>query len=149
MQADSLHRLLQRFMDGRTDSADPPGAAWCVGADVVWSRGYSGSSSVEPVREALVPEAMFDLASLTKPLVTALLAAILEQDGVLDLDGPLAEWLPESKGTPYGEASLLDLGAHRAGLPDWEPLYASEKDGARFPDRILALPPAAAPGQTL
>jgi len=150
MPADSQHALLKRFIEGRTEIGDPPGAAWCVGADgAVWSRGFSGSASVEPVRDRLAPETVFDLASLTKPLATALLAVILEQEGLLDLDSPLAESLSESRETPYGAVSILDLGAHQAGLPAWEPLYASAGESSRFPARILALPPEAKPGEIL
>ena len=150
MPADNLSRSLQEFMDGRTGIGDPPGAAWCVGAaGEVRARGFSGSASVQPDREPLRPATVFDLASLTKPLATALLAVILEQDGLLDLDAPLAEVLPESGATPYGRASLLDVGAHQSGLPAWEPLYAMEEDSSRFPGSILALPPAAEVGSTV
>lgn len=136
-----LDRSLQLYFDRRTAAGEPPGAAWCVGvAGENRSRGFSGTASRETV---------FDLASLTKPLSTALLAAILEQDGLLDLDAPLSEPFPPSGASPYGTATLLDLGAHRAGLPAWEPLYAMEPDGSRFPGRILTLPPAVQPGETL
>ena len=141
MPADSLDRSLQLYFDRRTAAGDPPGAAWCVGtAGEAGSRGFSGTASRETV---------FDLASLTKPLSTALLAAMLEQDGALDLNAPLSEPFPESGASPYGAATLLELGAHQAGLPAWEPLYAMEQDGSRFPGRILALPPAVKPGETL
>ncbi|MBD3867091.1 MAG: beta-lactamase family protein [Acidobacteria bacterium] len=143
-------RSLQQYMDGRTAIDDPPGAAWCaglVGTDPV--PGYSGSAAAEPDREPLQPATVFDLASLTKPLATAVVAVILEQDGLLDLESPLAELLPESRGSRYCDATLLDLGAHQAGLPAWAPIYAMEENGSHFPYRILALPPGAEPGRTL
>jgi CubicO group peptidase (beta-lactamase class C family) len=150
MPEDSLFQSLQEFMEGRTATGDPPGAAWCVGTagrDPV--RGYSGSAALEPEREPLSPGTVFDLASLTKPLVTALVAVILEQDGLLDLDSPLADLLPGSGNSAYGSATLLDLGAHRSGLPAWEPLYAMEEDATAFPQAILSLPPGVEPGETL
>jgi CubicO group peptidase (beta-lactamase class C family) len=137
-------------MDGRTAIGDPPGAAWCIGEDGRdLIRGFSGSAAVEPDREPLGPETVFDLASLTKPLVTALAAVLLEEDGLLDLEAPLADHLPESGGSPYARATLLDLGAHQAGLPAWEPLYALEEDGGSFPSRVLSLPPGVRQGETL
>ncbi len=150
MPADSLHRSLQRFIHGRTETGDPPGAAWSVGAvSRVWSSGISGSAALMPDREPLAKDTLFDLASLTKPLATALAAVLLEQDGKLDLDAPLVEWMPESRNTPYAAVSLLALGSHTAGLPAWEPLYAVEADISRFREMILSLPVAAEPGETL
>ncbi len=150
MSADNLHRSLQRFIDGCTKTGDPPGAAWSVGAvSQVWATGISGSAALVPDRDPLSTDTLFDLASLTKPLATALSAVLLEQDGELDLDAPLGEWMPESRSTPYATASLLALGSHRAGLPAWEPLYAGETDSSRFQEKILSLPVAAEPGETL
>ena len=150
MRPDSPFPSLQRYLDSRTACGNPPGAAWCVGdTGGSWSRGISGFASVEPERQALGFATVFDLASLTKPLVTALLGVILEQEGLLDLDRPLSGFIPGSHRSPYGDATLLDLGVHRSGLPAWEPLFAMEEAGSRFPDRILALPPAVAPGETV
>ncbi len=67
---------------------------------------------------------VFDLASLTKPLATALALMVLTDAGRLAPDATLGEflpvaWLPPDK-RPLTLAQLL---AHRAGLPAWEPFY--------------------------
>ncbi|HZN04085.1 MAG TPA: serine hydrolase domain-containing protein, partial [Candidatus Polarisedimenticolia bacterium] len=70
-----------------------------------------------------------DLASLTKPLATALLAVRLQSAGRLRLedrvDRHLPEWRPAEDGPPL---TLLDLLTHRSGLPAWLPLYARAED---------------------
>ncbi|XXY52834.1 serine hydrolase domain-containing protein [Sorangium sp. So ce269] len=60
-------------------------------------------------------EAIFDLASVTKPF-TALTLARLARAGALRLDEPLAQVLPELAGTRSAGAPLELLAAHRAGL---------------------------------
>ncbi|MFP3868893.1 MAG: serine hydrolase domain-containing protein, partial [Desulfobacteraceae bacterium] len=69
-------------------------------------------------------DTFFDLASLTKPLATALALLTLMAAGRLNLDNTLGEilavdWLPPDK-QPLTIKSLL---THTAGLPAWRPFY--------------------------
>src|SRR4051812_47024161 len=64
----------------------------------------------------------YDLASLTKPVVSTV-ALRLCQAGKLDLHEPVSLWLPELTGTIGGEASLVQLLSHRAGLSPWGGLF--------------------------
>jgi len=59
----------------------------------------------------------WDLASLTKVLVTLPETLALAACGRLDLDRPLAEAWPRVAGLPIGAVSAADLLSHRAGLP--------------------------------
>jgi CubicO group peptidase (beta-lactamase class C family) len=70
-----------------------------------------------PRERCVLEGTLFDLASLTKPLATALLALRAMDRGELDLDSPV----PETAAPAF---SYLDLLRHRAGLPPWLPLYA-------------------------
>ena len=84
----------------------------------------------------MTPETSFDLASLTKPLATALALMVLAGRGRLDLAASLgevlpSEWLPPDK-QPLTLASLL---THRSGLPAWRPFY----------QEVLAAPAPARP----
>lgn len=67
-------------------------------------------------------DTFYDLASLTKPVVAAT-ALRLCQRGVVDLDRPVAFWLPELEGTPGGAAPLSLLLSHRSGLSPWGGLF--------------------------
>ncbi len=79
---------------------------------------------------------IYDLASLTKPLVTVSSLLLLIQDGLLDLSHPLGTLLEETKDVPLGQVSLKDLLSHQSGLPAWRPFYQSfsptKSAGAEF-----------------
>ncbi len=72
-------------------------------------------------------DTLYDLASLTKPFV-AVSALRLSQSGVVDLQAPVSEVLPELADTPGGEANLARLLSHRAGLAPWGALFRECKD---------------------
>lgn len=77
------------------------------------------------------PDTIYDLASVTKPLV-ALAFARLEKDGVIDRREPLGEALPAARGTASAAVSLDLLFAHRSGLEAHLPIYAAAE--RRFAD---------------
>jgi CubicO group peptidase (beta-lactamase class C family) len=64
----------------------------------------------------------YDLASVTKPFV-ATAALRLVAAGKLSLDARPEQWLPDTRGTPGGMATLEELLTHRAGLAPWGGLY--------------------------
>jgi CubicO group peptidase (beta-lactamase class C family) len=140
--------LAARCADGRM-----PGAAWWVGtaeADrAPVSCGSVGHATLEPRAEPLEDETPFDLASLTKPLATATLAVLLEQDGRIDLDSPLRDHLPELANSPLGASSLLVLARHQSGLPAWSPLSVTARTKSEFISAIEACPLAVKPGVIL
>jgi CubicO group peptidase (beta-lactamase class C family) len=103
-----------------------PGAAWWVGdAGRVTASGALGHAALEPAAIPLTFDTPFDLASLTKPLATALLALILDGERRLDLDTRLSDIFSELSASPLGGATLREVAAHRAGFPAWTPLYVA------------------------
>jgi serine-type D-Ala-D-Ala carboxypeptidase len=83
------------------------------GDDVVWERtaGYARAAS------------LFDIASVTKPLVAALFFTLV-QDGSLSLDLPVSRILPStSPDLRTREIRFGQLLSHTAGLPAYLPLY--------------------------
>ena len=103
-----------------------PGVAWWVGdAEGAIASGAFGHAALEPAAVPLTFDAPFDLASLTKPLGTALLAVMFDRERRLSLDTPLDAVFPELRASPFGDATLRDVAAHRAGFPAWSPLYAA------------------------
>jgi len=90
----------------------------------VFGQGAAGAR-VEAAR------AIFDLASVTKPFV-ATAAARLRRSGALDLEAPLASFLPELTDTPSAAIPLILLLAHRGGLEAHLPLFAPLLGGAPF-----------------
>jgi CubicO group peptidase (beta-lactamase class C family) len=140
---------IARFLTRRVHEARTPGAAWWVeaGGSVV-DRGAVGRCTLDATAEAVGLATPFDLASLTKPLATALLLVLLEQDGAIDLDAPAAAWLEAFDGSSWSRTTLLDLAVHRSGLPAWRPLFGSAPDIAERIASIAREQPVAA-GTTL
>ncbi|MFN4073294.1 MAG: serine hydrolase domain-containing protein [Thermus sp.] len=84
----------------------------------------------------------FDLASLTKPLFTLREVLRAVEEGLLDLDDPLSQHLPEIlwlKDHPLKGVSVRALLAHTAGLPAWEALY-TWGEGEALKARVLQHP---------
>ena len=68
-------------------------------------------------------ETIYDLASLTKPLVTGLLCARRMEQGQLDFDAPVAAYLTEFARADKRSLTVRQLLTHTSGLPAWRPLY--------------------------
>jgi serine-type D-Ala-D-Ala carboxypeptidase len=126
-----------------------PCAVWWVESfGRALSRGAAGDAATAPTREAVEEETPFDLASLTKPLATALIAVLLEAEGKIDPHAPASVLLPELRGTAYEDATLTDLASHRAGLPAWRPLYLEASSLDAYVRAIARTEPECAPGVT-
>ena len=69
------------------------------------------------------PPLLFDVASLTKAMVTGTLAALLVKEGRIGLDAPAVEWLPRFRGDGKEKVTVRQLLAHASGLPWWRPWF--------------------------
>ena len=72
---------------------------------------------------AMAPETVFDLASLTKPLATALAAMRLVQHEKVELEQDLGSLLPALRDSDKSAIRLKHLLYHNAGFPDYRPYY--------------------------
>ncbi len=84
-----LTTLLQSFVDDDL----VPGAVGLVARGDAVEVAAVGSLDLEGTAP-MTPDAIFRIASITKPVVAAA-AMLLVEDGVLALDDPIARWLPE------------------------------------------------------
>ncbi len=73
--------------------------------------------------QKMTRQTLFDLASLTKPLATALVVMQLIQSSRLHLDDPLGEILPQFRKTDKQSITIRQLLAHDSGLPDYRPYF--------------------------
>jgi CubicO group peptidase (beta-lactamase class C family) len=91
-----------------------------------------GDAVREPELRVATLETIYDLASLTKPLVTGLLCAGLVELGELTLDSAVAQYLQEFDRADKHHITVRELLTHTSGLPAWRPLYliAHEKEAA-------------------
>lgn len=99
-----------------------PGAVVLVARKgrVVWRKAY-GSRAVEPVRELMTPDTIFDVASLTKVVATATSIMILVERGKVRLNDPVSNYVPELKGEGRERITIELLLTHRSGYaPDFD-----------------------------
>jgi len=126
---EQLSALLQQHID----AGEFPSAVYLV-ADhdqVIYSDAL-GHSVVEPYRLENKFDTIYDLASLTKPLVTGLLCSRRIELGELTLDSSVSHYLPEFDRTDKRMITIRELLTHTSGLPAWRPLYLLTEDQ---PDR--------------
>ena len=141
---------LAAFLAAEVRGGAMPGVAWWVGdAHGAIASGAFGHAAIDPAPAPLAFDTPFDLATLTKPLATALLATMLDREGRLGLDTPLGAVFPELKTSPFGGATLRDAAAHRAGFPGWVPLYATGTTPAAYVAAIAASDRRQAAGETV
>jgi CubicO group peptidase (beta-lactamase class C family) len=108
----------------RIDAGDFPSTVYLVleKGRVVFAEAL-GEAVVEPYRIIVTLDTLYDLASLTKPLVTGLLCARRIEAGELTLDSAVAHYLPEFERTDRQMITVRQLLTHTSGLPAWRPLY--------------------------
>lgn len=109
---------VRRLINESISSGLFPGAAWLVerGGEVK-ARGAAGSAETRPVRRAMTEETIFDLASLTKPIVTGTLSLLMWQRGCLSMAEGVGAHLPEFTGGWRDSVSLAQVLSHSSGLP--------------------------------
>ncbi len=107
----------------------------------VFERAY-GTLDDAPDARATTVLTSFDLASLTKVFVaTAALAAVA--DGALELDAPLAPFVPEWRGSAHAPITLAMLLAHTAGLQsgvDYRTLFGENVERYARERALVAAP---------
>lgn len=123
---------LDRLLRVRVEQEEAvPGAVVLVrsGRHVLFHEAY-GLRQKEPQRLPMSPETLFDLASVTKCLGTALCAMRLWERGRLDLDRPIGGLLEGIGAGGKGSITCRQLLSHSSGLPSWRP-YFQEYPGVR------------------
>lgn len=108
-----------------------------------------GQRAWEPAPEALALDAVYDVASLTKPVVTGTLLMQLLEAGRLTLEDPVARHLPAfAEGRPPKQAiRLRHLLTHCSGLPAIMPGEPAWQGAATGVALAMAAAPTEAPEQ--
>ncbi len=101
--------------------ANVPGVAIAVldGTKPIWSTGFGLANATSPVTS----ETIFEAASLSKQVV-AFATLKLCETGLLELDTPLAHYVPEPNlelDPRLAEITVRHVLSHTSGLPNWLP----------------------------
>lgn len=134
-------------LDARLEKAvakqSPPGAVLWLERAGQSHTSVIGARALQPAREAMTLDTIFDAASLTKVVATLPCVLALAEEGRLRFDDPVVRHLPEFAGGP--DIRLRHLLAHTSGLPAGvprEPAWSGYDEGVR---RALACLPEMPP----
>jgi CubicO group peptidase (beta-lactamase class C family) len=118
-----IHEMMQQALEDRVF----PGAVLLVGrgGHTLFFKAYGKANCFNG--QAMTRHTVFDLASLTKPLATTLAVARLADMRQIDLDRPVAAWLPFLSGTDKATITPRQLLSHRSGLPAHRLFYMALK----------------------
>ncbi len=146
--AETIERA--RFMvDSVRRANNVPGISIAVSVvgEIVWSEGF-GFANVEG-QVPVTPVTKFRIGSVSKPL-TAVGSALLVEEGRLDLDAPIQQYVPDFPEKGKGTITTRLLGGHLAGVRHYSGedeflssrRYASVREGLEiFKDDTLKTPP--------
>ncbi|HEV8429473.1 MAG TPA: serine hydrolase domain-containing protein [Pyrinomonadaceae bacterium] len=125
----SANAQLSGLLQQHIEADEFPSAVYLVAErdEIVYTDAL-GYSVVEPYRVANKIDTIYDLASLTKPLITTLLCARRIELGELTLDSSVSHYLPEFDRTDKQMITVRELLTHSSGLPAWRPLYLLTED---------------------
>jgi beta-N-acetylhexosaminidase len=91
-------------------------------------------------------DTIYDLASLTKVVATTTMAMILVDEGRLDLDEKVQDFLPLFQGPGKDLVTVRHLLTHSSGVDWWAPLYKELKGPEAYLQRIQAMDLVYEPG---
>lgn len=148
---EALTREFSSMLRAEILRGEMPGASWCVWKEgSIVSQGAEGLAVAEPRRIEATSATIYDLASLTKPLVTTALTLVAVSEGRIRLDDPIRTHIPEiSAGSDLSATTWADLLAHRAGLEAWFPIYTGGGDRASYLGTLLSRPLAYEPRSSM
>lgn len=151
LNVQKLNALVDARVQADIDCGKVGGAALCVVQDgrvlLHKTYGYQNADTKQPLRE----DAMFRLASMTKP-ITAVAALIAQEQGLLSVADPLSKYIPEyahmrvghlEDGKPVYDKdaetpiTLTHLLSHTSGLGTLE---IGDYDWARMPEELSQSP---------
>ncbi len=95
---------------------------------IVYQKAFGYKSSDK--KEAMNTDMVFDLASVTKVSATTVSVMKLYEEGKLDLNKTIGDYLNWTKGTNKADLKLKDILLHQAGLKEFIPFYREAIDTA-------------------
>ena len=150
MEMGKSAEIISSYLRSEIARGSFPGAQYVIGEDrQIVAEDALGSALIEPELITADLDTIYDLASLTKPLVTSLLVVKFSEREVLYLKAPLARYLSEFDDEEKREITLTQLLSHTSGLPPWRPLSLEARTRAEVPAAIARILLEPQPAQDL
>src|SRR5262249_51476338 len=116
--------IISSYLKSEIANGSIPGAQYVIGENQrIVAEDALGLAVVEPEAIPTTLDTLYDLASLTKPLVTAILVLKMAEPQGLDVEGPLRRHLSGFNGQRNRQVTLLQLLTHSVCLPNWGTRY--------------------------
>jgi len=114
-----------------------PGAVLMVGRHdtVLYARGYGRVTWRDDSRPPDPDSTIWDMASLTKVVVTTTAVMLLVERGQVAVDSPAVKYLPAWRAPGAARVTVRQLLTHTSGMPAWIPLQRLAPD----PDSALRI----------
>jgi len=135
-------------VEGAIARRELPGAVVLVGRgdDIIYHHAF-GDRAVEPAREAMTEDTIFDVASLTKVVATTTSVMQLVEQGSIRLNDRVTQFIPEFGKNGKSDITIRQLLTHTSGLAPDLPLEVEFSGSDEAIRRAIELPPGAPPGQ--
>jgi uncharacterized protein YbbC (DUF1343 family)/CubicO group peptidase (beta-lactamase class C family) len=138
---------IDAIMNKAVADGNIPGGVVLIGHNgkVLYRKAF-GSRSIEPAREPMTADTVFDLASLTKCIATTTSVMQLLQAGRIRLNDPVAAYLPDFARNGKQDITVRELLTHYSGLPPDLDLKAPWQGRAAAYTMAMESAPAYPPG---
>jgi CubicO group peptidase (beta-lactamase class C family) len=126
-----------------------PGAVVVVGRrdTVLLARGYGHLTWLARSAVPRPDSTVYDLASLTKVVATVPAVMLLVDQGKVQLDRPVHDYLPDFQGAGKERITVRMVLSHTSGLPAWRPFFRQAHDPAAMRRLVMEEPLRWAPGR--
>lgn len=137
---------VRRVLDAAVTTGAFPGAYAVIGTrdGIIAEYGAGRLDSADASRPSA--RTVWDMASLTKVVGTTSAVLQLVASGAVQLDAPVAKYLPEWKVAGAERVTVRHVMTHSAGLPAWRALYKETDTPADAMRQVLATPLDTIPG---
>lgn len=132
---------ISAFLQQHIDANDFPSAVYLVAEKgEIRFHDALGYAVVEPERIPARVDTLYDLASLTKVLVTTPLAADLMISGTLELDEPFLDYFDPLDAVDKRGITVREVATHTSGFKGWLPFYLLVSERSEVLGEILRTP---------
>lgn len=108
-----------------------------------------GNKRIKPHTEKLDLNSIFDIASITKIVITSVITMILLEKGKLTLNTPVSRYFDEYKNGDKSKITLFHLLTHTSGLAAWKNLYEISTTKEEAYSKLLTLNLEYKPGEKM
>ena len=141
----NISKRIAKFINKQIAEKVFPGAVIAIlEKDKVLYHAAFGQRIITPKQAPMLNDTLFDLASLTKPIVIGTLTVQLVESDMITLGAAVQEYLPEFN---QPDITCIDLLRHTSGLPAWKPLYIETESPENIVEHLGNMPLESVPGE--